>query len=112
MEFPERFNMGWYFLDRNLEEGRGDKTCLYWRDESYTYAQVQAQSNRFGNALRRLGVDVEDRILIILPDRPEFAFTWFGAAKVGAVIAMVNPILPADDFVHYFEYSRARAGWG
>jgi 4-hydroxybenzoate-CoA ligase len=108
MEFPERFNMGWYFLDRNLEEGRGDKTCLYWRDESYTYAQVQAQSNRFGNALRRLGVDVEDRILIILPDRPEFAFTWFGAAKVGAVIAMVNPILPADDFVHYFEYSRAR----
>lgn len=108
MEFPERFNMAWYFLDRNVEEGRGGKTCLYWRDRSFTYAEVQAQSNRFGNALRRLGVDVEDRVLIVLPDRPEFAFAWFGAAKVGAVIAMVNPILPADDFVHYFEYSRAR----
>ena len=108
MEFPERFNMAWYFLDRNLEEGRGDKTCLYWRDRSYTYAQVHAQASRFGNALRRLGVDVEDRVLIVLPDRPEFAFAWFGAAKVGAVIAMVNPIVPAEDFVHYFEYSRAR----
>jgi benzoate-CoA ligase len=108
MEFPERFNMAWYFLDRNVEEGRGGKTCLFWRDRSYTYAQVQAEANRFGNALRRLGVDVEDRVLIVLPDRPEFAFAWFGAAKVGAVIAMVNPILPADDFVHYFEYSRAR----
>ena len=56
MEFPERFNMAWYFLDRNVEEGRGDKRCLYWRDEAYTYREVQAQSNRFGNALRVLGV--------------------------------------------------------
>ena len=79
MEFPERFNMAWYFLDRNVEEGRGGKACLHWRDESWTYAQVQAESNRFGNALRRLGIDVEDRVLIVLPDRPEFAFAWFGA---------------------------------
>src|SRR6185369_6762042 len=107
-EFPERFNMAWYFLDRNVEEGRSSKRCLYYRDEAYTYREVQAQSNRFGNALRRLGIDVEDRVLLVLPDRPEFAFAWFGAAKVGAVIAMVNPLLPADDFVHYFQYSRAR----
>jgi 4-hydroxybenzoate-CoA ligase len=107
MEFPERFNMAWYFLDRNIEEGRGEKRCLYYRDEAYTYREVQAQANRFGNALRALGVAIEDRVLLVLPDRPEFAFAWFGAAKVGAVIAMVNPVLPADDFVHYFEYSRA-----
>src|SRR5712691_729699 len=109
MEFPERFNMAWYYLDRNVEEGRGDKRCLFWRDEAYTYREVQARSNRFGNALRSLGVDVEDRVLLVLPDRPEFVFAWFGAAKAGAVIAMVNPILPQDDFVHYFTYSRARA---
>jgi len=109
MEFPERFNMAWYYLDRNVEEGRGGKRCLFWRDESYTYAEVQERSNRFGSALRGLGLDVEDRVLLVLPDRPEFAFAWFGAAKIGAVIAMVNPALPADDYVHYFEYSRARA---
>jgi benzoate-CoA ligase len=109
MEFPERFNMAWYFLDRNIEEGRGGKTCLYWRDQAFTYAEVQARSNRFASALRGLGVDIEDRVLLVLPDRPEFAFAWFGAAKAGAVIAMVNPILPADDLAYYFEYSRARA---
>ena len=69
---------------------------------------MQARANRAGNALRDLGVTIEDRVLLILPDRPEFAFAWFGAAKVGAVIAMVNPIVPADDFAHYFEYTRAR----
>lgn len=108
LEFPERFNMAWYFLDRNLEQGRGDKACLYYRDESYTYREVQARANRFANALRGLGVDVEDRVLLILPDQPEFVFAWFGAAKAGAVITMVNPLLPAEDYLHYFNYSRAR----
>jgi benzoate-CoA ligase family protein len=108
MEFPEAFNMAWYFLDRNVEEGRGGKTCLYYREESFTYAEVQARANRFGNALRRLGVGHEDRVLLVLPDRPEFVDAWFGAAKVGAVIAMVNPALPAEDLAYYFEYSRAK----
>ena len=108
MEFPERFNMAWYYLDRNVEEGRGDKRCLFWRDEAYTYREVQARANRFGNALRALGVEVEDRVLLVLPDCPEFVFAWFAAAKVGAVIAMVNPALPADDLAYYFEYTRAK----
>jgi benzoate-CoA ligase len=108
MEFPERFNMAWYYLDRNVEEGRGDKRCLFWRDEAYTYREVQARANRFGNALRALGVDVEDRVLLVLPDCPEFAFAWFAAAKVGAVIAMVNPALPAEDLAYYFHYTRAK----
>jgi benzoate-CoA ligase family protein len=108
LEFPERFNMAWYFLDRNVEEGRGDRRCLRWRDQAFTYRDVQARANRCGQALRALGVDVEDRVLIVLPDRPEFAFAWFGAAKIGAVIAMVNPLLPAEDYLHYFEYTRAK----
>jgi benzoate-CoA ligase len=108
LAFPERFNMAWYFLDRNVAEGRGDRRCLLWRDQVFTYREVQARANRCGQALRALGVDVEDRVLIILPDRPEFAFAWFGAAKLGAVIAMVNPLLPAEDYLHYFEYTRAK----
>ncbi|HUG52899.1 MAG TPA: benzoate-CoA ligase family protein [Vicinamibacteria bacterium] len=108
MEFPERFNMAWYFLDRNVEEGRGQKRCLLWRDQAFTYREVQARANRLGNALVSLGVRLEDRVLVVLPDSPEFAFTWFGAAKIGAVIAMVNPLLPAEDYLHYFEYTRAR----
>lgn len=108
MEFPERFNMAWYFLDRNIEAGRGDKVCLYWRDQEYSYRDVQAHANRFANALRALGVGIEARVLLILPDRPEFAFAWFGAAKAGAVIAMLNPALPAEDYAHYFEYTRAK----
>ena len=108
VEFPERFNMADYFLYHNVEEGREGKTCLYYRDEAYTFGDAVRRSNRAGNALRALGVEVEDRVLIVLPDCPEFVWTWFGAAKVGAVLTMVNPLLPAEDYKYYLEYTRAR----
>lgn len=97
-----------YFLYHNLEEGRESKTCLYYRDETYTYADAARMSNRAGNALRELGVETEDRVLIILPDCPEFVWTWFGTNRAGGVITMVNPLLPANDYRYYLEYTRAR----
>jgi benzoate-CoA ligase family protein len=108
IEFPERFNMADYFLYHNLEEGRENKPCLYFQDQSFTYADVARMSNRVGNTLRDLGLDIEQRILIVLPDCPEFVCTWFGAARIGAVITMVNPLLPAVDYKYYLEYTRAR----
>lgn len=109
IEFPERFNMADYFLYHNLEEGRDNKTCLYFENETYSYGGAARMSNRVGNALRECGVNIEDRVLIVLPDCPEFVWTWFGAARIGAVITMVNPLLPADDYRYYLEYTRARA---
>ncbi|HEX8887904.1 MAG TPA: benzoate-CoA ligase family protein [Pyrinomonadaceae bacterium] len=108
IEFPERFNMADYFLYHNVEEGRAEKTCLYFEDETYTYGEIVRMANRTGNALREVGVDVEDRVLIVLPDCPEFVWTWFGASRIGAVITMVNPLLPAEDYKYYLEYTRAR----
>ena len=109
IEFPDQFNMADYFLYHNLEEGRENKVCLYFKDQTYTYGEAARMSNRVGNALREAGVEMEDRVLIVLPDCPEFVWTWFGTARIGAVITMVNPLLPADDYRYYLEYTRARA---
>ncbi|MDQ3803376.1 MAG: benzoate-CoA ligase family protein [Acidobacteriota bacterium] len=109
IEFPERFQMADYFLFHNLEEGREDKTCVYYRDETFTYGDAARWTNRAGNALRELGVEVEDRVLLVLPDCPEFVWTWFAVNRVGGVITMVNPLLPAEDYRYYLEYTRARA---
>ncbi|HEV7681196.1 MAG TPA: benzoate-CoA ligase family protein, partial [Pyrinomonadaceae bacterium] len=108
VQFPERFNMADYFLYHNVEEGREDKVCLYYEDQVFTYGETVRRSNRAGNALRELGLDPEDRVLIVLPDCPQFVWTWFGAARIGAVITMVNPLLPAEDYKYYLDYTRAR----
>src|ERR1043165_2147132 len=108
VSFPERFNMADYFLYHNLEEGRENKNCLFLEKQTWTYGEAARLSNRAGNALRELGVEIEDRVLIVLPDCAEFVWTWFGAARIGAVITMVNPLLPAADYEYYLDYTRAR----
>jgi acyl-coenzyme A synthetase/AMP-(fatty) acid ligase len=46
--------------------------------------------------------------LIVLPDSIEFVASWFAIAKTGAVIAMVNTILPTADYEYYLDYTRAK----
>ena len=97
-----------YFLYHNLEEGRENKVCLYFEDKKWTYGEVARLSNQSGNTLREYGANIEDRVLLVLPDCPEFVWIWFGAARIGAVITMVNPLLPAADYEYYLDYTRAK----
>ncbi|HWC77193.1 MAG TPA: benzoate-CoA ligase family protein, partial [Blastocatellia bacterium] len=91
-----------------IEEGCGDRVAVYYEDRQYTYSEVQRMANRMGNALLALGVEMEDRVLIVLPDSIEFAATWFAIAKTGAVITMVNTVLPSSDYEYYLDYTRAK----
>jgi benzoate-CoA ligase len=110
--FPERFNLARYLLDHNLGPGRGERPCLLYRDQALSYAQVAEASDRAGNVLRDLGIEMEDRVLLILPDCPEFVIAWLASLKVGAVFAMVNVAVPVDDLLYYLDYSRARVAIG
>lgn len=103
----ERFNLGLWLLDRNVDERRGDRPAVRFEDRVYTYAEIVEQSNRCANALLELGGEIEKRVLIVLPDGPEFVQVWFGILKIGAVFAMANTIHPADDYEYYLDYTRA-----
>src|ERR1041384_6198511 len=108
IDFPDQFNMANYFLDDRIAEGLSEKVAVYCGDKQYTYCQVQGMANRIGNALLHLGVEMEDRVLIVLPDSIEFVATWFGIAKIGAVVTMVNTVLPSGDYEYYLDYTRAK----
>ncbi len=107
--FPERFNMADYFLDARVREGRGGRTAVRVGDQRWTYSEMQALANRASWALRDRGIDVEDRVLLLLPDGVEFAAAWFGILKAGAVFCMGNPLAPEADLEHLLGYTRARA---
>jgi benzoate-CoA ligase len=106
--FPERFNLCSYYLDRNVEEGRGGKTALILGNERRTYAEVAERAARVAGALRLAGVRPEERVLIVLPDGFEFAEVFFGVLRAGAVFAMVNPLLKREEYAYYLEYSKCR----
>ena len=107
--FPERFNMADYYLDARVREGKGDRVAVKVADRAWTYREVQELSDRCSHALRDRGVDVEDRVLILLYDGVEFVATFFGLLKAGATFCMGNPLLNESDFDYLLGYTRARA---
>src|SRR5918999_91653 len=103
----ERFNLASWFVDRHLQEGRGDRVALYCGDGQTTYAQLAELVNRTGHVLCDLGVRQEERVLLALSDGVEFVATWYAAQKIGAVTAEVYTFLPAKDLPYYLDYTRA-----
>jgi len=104
---PERFNLASWFVDRHLEEGRGDRVALLCGERAVTYAELAALVNRAGHVLRDLGVRQEERVLLALADGVEFVATWYAAQKIGAVTAEAYAFLPSKDFAYYLDYTRA-----
>ena len=108
-QFQQSFNAAEYFVDRHLGEGRGEHTAIECLDQRVTYAQLAERVNRLGTALRdALDVRIEERVLLLLPDIPEFACAFFGAIKIGAVPVPVNTLLRADDYEFLLNDTRAR----
>jgi benzoate-CoA ligase family protein len=106
---PDHFNAATYFVDRHLAEGRGGKVAIECGDEAATYAEVADRSNRFANTLRRLGVQPEQRIVLLLLDSPAFACSFFGAIKAGVVPVPLNTMWRARDYQYALQDSGARA---
>jgi len=104
---PRRFNAAGHFVDRHVAEGRGERVALVSDGLRITYREVLAQVNRVGNALRRLGVRMEDRVPMLLPDCPEFAATFWGAMKIGAIPVPLNPLLGAAELEYVLDDTRA-----
>jgi benzoate-CoA ligase len=106
---PEIFNAATWFVDRHLDEGRGGKVAIECGGERVTYAQIAERVDCFGAALRRLGVQPEQRVVLLLHDSPAFAYSFFGAIKVGAVPVPLNTLWRAKDYQYALADSGARA---
>lgn len=108
VELPERFNAASALVDTHLAEGRADKAAILCGDQRVTYGQLAESVNRMGNALRIMGVRMEERVALLLPDSPEFVYAFFGAMKIGAVAIPLNTMLKAKDYEYLLSDSRAR----
>ena len=105
---PDEFNAANYFIDRHVADGRGQKIAIECEGRRITYQQLFELVNRVGNCLRRLGVRIEERVFLLLFDIPEFAASFFGAIKIGAVPVPVNTLLKPADYKYLLNDSRAR----
>jgi benzoate-CoA ligase family protein len=108
IELPTSFNVSSYFVDRHIAEGRSEKVAIECIEDRVTYGQLFERVNRLGNALKDLGVHREERVGMLLPDTPEFAYCFFGIMKMGAVALPVNTLLKPTEYEYILNDSRAR----
>src|SRR5438132_1933011 len=108
---PDQFNVATYFVDRNVAEGRGERVAIevYPGDTRMPCGQVLYGFTRFRNALRdALGVRIEERVLLLLLDCPEYVSSFFGAIKIGAVPIPTSTLFKPDNYEYILNDSRAR----
>jgi benzoate-CoA ligase family protein len=105
---PETLNVATCFVDHNVLEGRGGKIAIECGEERVSYQQLLERTNRVGRALLQLGVRPEERVLLLLPDTPEFLYCFFGVIKIGAVAVPTNTFLKPHEYEYLLHDSRAR----
>jgi benzoate-CoA ligase family protein len=108
IELPDIFNVSTAMVDRHVAEGRGPKTAIECGSETITYWQLLERTNRVGNALRQLGIEPGERVLLAIADSPEFLYCFFGTIKIGAVAVPVNPLLKAQDYEYLLNDTESR----
>ncbi len=104
--FPDAFNLADYYLFDRLAEGLGEAPALLFGARRYTYADTAARARSVQAFLEGLGARREERVLLVLPDTPAFAFAFFGSLAAGMVIAMGNPESPEADLAYLMDYVR------
>jgi 4-hydroxybenzoate-CoA ligase len=107
-EISGAYNAVTYLLDRNIDEGRADKLAYTDTVSELTYRDLQRQSCRVANMLRRLGVRREERVAMIMLDTVDFPATFLGAMRAGIVPVPLNTLLTSDQYAYVLADCRAR----
>ena len=102
------YNAVTWLLDRNVDEGRAQKLAFTDTVSELTYGDLQKQSRRVANMLRRLGVRREERVAMIMLDTVDFPTVFLGAIRAGIVPVPLNTLLTPDQYAYVLADCRAR----
>src|SRR5215475_12475926 len=102
------YNAVTWLLDRNIDEGRGNKLAFTDTVSDLSYGELQRQTCRAANMLRRLGVRREERVAMIMLDTVDFPIVFMGAIRAGIVPVPLNTLLTTEQYAYVLADCRAR----
>lgn len=113
-EIPEDYNIGFDCVDKHTLTNKKNKVALYWEDskgdsEIFTFNDMKNLTNRFGNTLKNLGFKKSDRLLIRLPNLPEFHISFLGGVKIGAIPIPSSVLLREKEIEYRINDSESKA---
>lgn len=99
-KYPERLNAGVELLDRNIERGFGERIAIYYKDEKITYSELARRVGQMSNALKSLGIERGDRIMMRFPNTPTAVALWLAVIRSGYVAVLIMPMLRAREITY------------
>jgi crotonobetaine/carnitine-CoA ligase len=95
-----------------VSKKQADKEFIVFEDrvgnvKTYTYREFNEQMNRYANVLLGLGVKKGDKVTVHLLNSPEYLFSWFAIAKIGAVMIPTNILCAAFEMEYFLNFSES-----
>lgn len=111
---PENYNLGLDLTTTQVAHGRGNKVVLFWENalgnsRVLTYRELDALSTQLAKAFLRRGIGRGERILLRLPNIPEFYLAALAAAKNGSLFVPTSPQFRAGEVEYRLRHSGAVA---
>jgi 2-aminobenzoate-CoA ligase len=107
LQYPPTLNLATVLLDRHVEAGAAARIAIIAGDDRVTYGRLQRTTNRIGGALRGLGVQPGDRVVMRFLNGPLFVATWLAVQKIGAIGVSSMPMLRSRELAHIINDSEA-----
>lgn len=109
---PETFNFAVDVVDHWAKDA--DRLALIWTDDAaderrFTYVEISRRSKQVAALLARHGVGKGERVLIMLPRRPEWQIAMVGCLRLGAVPVPCITMLTAADVAYRIDHADAQA---
>ena len=86
----------------------GNKIFLNYNNESITFNLLNQYTNRTANAFFAEGIRKKDHVAIMLMNRPEYLYVWFGLNKIGASMVPINTEFTAYETEYIINHSGSK----
>ncbi|WP_417493480.1 AMP-binding protein [Maricaulis sp.] len=107
LAYPDRLNCAAELLDRNIENGLGDKIAIYSAARDISWSGLRAEASRIAHVLvTDMGLVPGNRVLLHGYNSIELIAAWYGVLLAGGVAVMTMPLLRAGELVKVIAKAR------
>lgn len=96
-----------YRLLRSAARRYGKRPAIRFDDHTISYHELDNEVNRLANALRSLGVQKETRVMLLLPNCPQFVIAYYAVLKAGGIVVSCSPVNERSELRRQIEDSQS-----